>query len=181
MFTSRHSHGIPDARLNVHFSGGSTSGTSEGGPLPVQPSWTPAQIRVSNTFTQTHRAGEEFELGRRGSGLPASTSARNSNCIHEKSPVLFHIIPGRGPTKGGGDICLIVENLPPTIGPFARFGDEIVPTVSGSVGLDLAECNGCTDSSSLVSHRAQRTVMPASRSGSSRSRRGHALPDAFPA
>jgi len=176
MLTPRHSHGIPDARLSTCFSGGSTSGTSAGGPLPVQPSWTPAQGPVSNTLTQIHRAGEEFEPGWRRSGLPASTSvARGSYCIHEKSPVLFHMIPGRGPTKGGGDICLIVENLPPTLDPFARFGGMIVPTVSSPIGSDLAERNGCTDSSYIVSHRAQRTFMPTSRSGSSRSRRSLSL------
>ena len=180
MLTFRRSHGTPDAPLNARFSGGSTSGTSAGGPLPVQPSRTPAQSPEFNTFTRTHPAGEGFEPGWRRSGLPASTSARSNNRIHEKSPVLSHINPRRGSTKGGDEIYLIVRDLPPTTDLYARFGGEIVPTVSSPTGSDPAERKGCTDSSSLVSPRARRSFMPSSRSGSSRSRRSHTLSDAFP-
>jgi len=50
--------------------------------------------------------------------------------VDEEVPVLSLVNPRRGPTSGGDQIVLIVSNLPPTIKLYARFGSNIVPTVS---------------------------------------------------
>ena len=97
--------------------------------MPVQPSRTHAQSPLSDPVAPIPRANEEPEPEREGSGLPAS-SFRNDTGVHEKLPVLSHMNPRRGSTKGGYEIYLVVRNLPPTALLYARFGCNLAPTVS---------------------------------------------------
>jgi hypothetical protein len=56
---------------------------------------------------------------------------QNREHVHtdQESPVLTRVNPRRGPTSGGEEIDLIVNNLTPSILLFARFGANITYTV----------------------------------------------------
>ena len=140
MLPFRYSHLLPGALSNVHVSGGNPSGTSSGDnqySVHTQPSSSSAQSSLSNTFSHIPQANKESQPEWQGVGLTAP----------EEFPVLHHIIPKRGPIKGGDELYLIVDNLPPAAIVYARFGYNIVPTVSGP---GPAERNERTDTSSPV-------------------------------
>jgi len=130
--TFRLSRPISDAPANVHVSDGSSSGTSAGDSLclvPPQPSSTPAQSLLARPAAPISRSNEEPEPEWEGSGLSVST-ARGNKRILANPPVLSHMNPKRGPTKGGEEIYLIVRNVPLTAVLYARFGGIVVSTVS---------------------------------------------------
>ena len=106
--------------------------------MPVQPPRTYAQDSLSDPVALVPRANEEPGPEREGSISPAS-SVRNDTSIHEKLPVLSHMNPRRGSTKGGYEIYLVVRNLPPTALLYARFGCNLAPTVSRWIGSDPTE------------------------------------------
>ena len=90
-------------------------------PVPAQPPCTPAQSSLPNPFPKISWT-DESEL-----------------------PLLFHVSPKQGSTTGGDEICLVVKHLPSNVVLYARFGDNIAPTVSSLIGPDPAERNDCTD------------------------------------
>ena len=52
-----------------------------------------------------------------------ATAAGGGDCV------ISQLIPSCGTTSGGERIVLFVVNLPPSVTFFARFGDNVVPTV----------------------------------------------------
>ena len=93
-------------------------------------------------------ADEESEPADQRSGLQTSAFQINEH-VNEDLPVLSRVNPRRGPTSGGDEIVLVVSNLPPIIKLFARFGCNLVPTVSGMTALGYIECDHCAEVSLL--------------------------------
>jgi hypothetical protein len=89
----------------------------------------PAQNPLIEASTPIHRVNEAFELAGQQGPLQAPAIPIHEHGDEELS-VLSRVNPRRGPTNGGDEINLIVSDLPPTIKLFARFGLNIVPTVS---------------------------------------------------
>jgi hypothetical protein len=150
MLPFRHSHLLPGALSNVYVSGVSSSGSSGEGwySVPPQPRYKSAWSPLPNTFAHIPQTNQEFQPDRRGGDLTAFAARR----VPDKFPVLIFINPKRGSIKGGDEAFLIVDDLPQTAVVYARFGSNIVPTVSSLNGPDSVERNECTDTSSLVSH-----------------------------
>jgi hypothetical protein len=131
----RHSHLTSEAPLNACATEGSSSGTSAGDSrylVPTRLSSISAQSPSIQPFAPVPRTHEEPELEWEGSRLPVAV-AQNDQNIHSNHPVLSHLNPRRGSTKGGQEIYLIVRNLPPAVILYARFGPNITPTVSSLV------------------------------------------------
>ena len=125
-------------------------------PVPAQPSCTPAQRSPPNPFPEVPWTTDESEL-----------------------PLLFDVNPKQGSTTGGDEIYLIVKNLPSNGVLYARFGDNVAPTVSSLIGSDPAERDDCTDGPSLVSHCGRGTFLLSPCGRSSRSCQCHTMPSAF--
>ena len=126
-------HLIIDAPPNARISDGSSSGTSAGDSRcsPVRPLYTSEQSCLADPIT---RANEDAEPECERGGFPPPI-ARNIKRAHESVPVLSHMNPRRGSTKGGVEIYFIVRGLPPTAVLYARFGRNIAPTVSTQLTL----------------------------------------------
>jgi hypothetical protein len=130
---------LPDTPLHSSFSDGS-SFSSSAGESPLFDWCGFAQDTLPNPDTQFSRPNEDSAPEWQGSGM--QTLAQN---IPEKLPTLTHINPKRGSKSGGDDVCLIVDNLPPTAVVYARFGGNIAPTVRSLIDPYLEACKGCTD------------------------------------
>lgn len=74
-------------------------------------------------------------------------AAPNHESEDEGPVVLSHVIPRRGSTSGGEEVCLIVKNLPPTVELYARFGCNFAATVSHLIIQSLIEPNKCAENS----------------------------------
>jgi hypothetical protein len=84
------------------------------------------------------------------------------------------LIPSCGTTSGGEQIVLVVVNLPPSITLFARFGDNVVPTVRCKCPKVRGQSNH-----SLVSPRSWRSHLSPTSSRPTRYSRGDPLANAL--
>ena len=172
--TFYHSHTAPAPRHNEYTSGEGSSGTSAGDCRRSGPS-TSAQDPFPYSSPQSNEVPEPRTIG-----TPLQAPATpNYESVVEGLVVLGHVIPRQGSTSGGEEICLIVKNLPPTVELYARFGYNIVATVSCLMISSLIEPNKCTDNSSLVSYCTRCTHLPSPSSALPRPRRRHIASDAF--
>ena len=81
---------------------------------------------------------KESEPARQQSPLQTPAAPVNER-VAEAGPELSCVYPRRGPTSGGGEIGLLVSNLPPTVKLYARFGCNITHAVSGPIYLWLVK------------------------------------------
>jgi len=96
---------------------GVTQGTI---PHGVSSSDSPATSATPTPTTPTAPQLDSSVHGRQSSAQPAESS----------TPVLRSTNPRKGPVSGGIEIWLSMDNLPTTFTLYARFGSEVVPTVS---------------------------------------------------
>ena len=160
---------------------GSSSGTSAGEDQRsgrVESPISSAQSHAMGASAPILPADEEFEPADRHGALQTSAVPINEH-VDEDLPFLSRVNPRRGPTSGGDEIDLIVSNLPSTIKLFARFGCNIVPTVSRMTDFELMECNRCAEVALLGSYRPGSAFLSPPRRSVSRSGQCHPMSSTF--